>query len=83
MVQPWESSTLTDARDTPGAAVGAAVTSPTTSELGSLCEPPATDEAASAGYESFGDPDSLGSAGVLLGDRDGRWGNLEDEGLFN
>ena len=83
MEQPGELSMVTVAQNTPGAAVGVAVSSPTTSELGSLYEPPPTDEAASAGYESFGDTDSLGSAGELLGDRDGQWGTLEDEGLFD
>ena len=81
--QPGELSVVTVAENSPGAAVGVAVSSPTTSELGSLFEPPPTDEAASAGYETFGDTDSLGSAGELLGDRDGQWGTLEDEGLFD
>ena len=35
------------------------------SEEGSLYEPPPTDEEVSAGYQSFGDTDSLGSLGDL------------------
>ena len=53
------------------------------SEVGSVYEPPALNDAASAGYESFGDTDSLGSVGALVGDADTLWGTLEDDGLFD
>ena len=55
--------------------------SPAASDGGSLYEPPPTDEAASAGYESFGDTDSLGSVGQLVEGAEAEWGALEDEGL--
>ena len=53
------------------------------SEGGSIYEPPPTEDAASAGYESFGDTDSLGSAGDLVGGREADWSTLEEEGLFD
>ena len=57
--------------------------SPVSSEGGSIYEPPPTEDAASAGYESFGDTDSLGSAGDLVGGREADWSTLEEEGLFD
>lgn len=50
---------------------------------GSLYEPPPTDDALSAGYESFGDTDSLGSVGDLVVGDAATWRSLEDDGLFD
>ena len=79
-------TTLNLATETPPLSLEAAqpdTGSPASSEAGSLYEPPPTADAVSAGYESFGDTDSLGSAGELVGEGAAQWRTLEDEGLFD
>ena len=49
---------------------------------GSLYEPPASDEAVSEGYQSFGDTDSLGSVGGLVEEPDLGHPGLGDEAYF-
>ena len=62
------------------AGAAAAVVSLEGSEDASLYEPPAEDEPFSEGYHSFGDTDSLGSAGNLVTGVQANWSTLQDEG---
>ena len=48
------------------------------SDVGSLYEPPDGDDEYSAGYHSFGDTDSLGSAGDLVEGRQADWDTPDD-----
>lgn len=52
------------------------------SDGGSLYEPPTDDASLSAGYESYADSDSLGSAGELVEGEEANWSSLEEAGLF-
>ena len=80
---PSPFASATQQTTAPPQSTAAQPSSPAASDGGSLYEPPPTDDAASAGFESFGDTDSLGSVGQLVEGADANWGTLEDEGLVD